>query len=221
MKILIVLLFFSVVSQAAEVGDRVCSDEKNGWCGFITQVLGKSLKIENYTVTCTDGGFLGICTNVSMGSCGGTERLFTSDSGEDYKNPKSIIVPSSCIDGNDRVVKKLSRNTVIKGDSLVCDSEEIIKSSLEWAGAEDMAKMHIGYHDPSVTSKKPGKWEKHCFISKGETHVKVIKEFRPGKFHTKNEQGDKIVKKHIDGYVLTSDDSSRGELFVRKSAIKR
>ena len=96
--VVLFLLFFSVVSQAAEVGDRVCSDANNGWCGYITQVLGKSIRIENYTVTCTGGGFLGICTNVSMGACGGgTERLFTSDSGEDYKNPKSIIVPSGCI----------------------------------------------------------------------------------------------------------------------------
>ncbi len=79
-------------------GSYVCStwsSGANGWCGYITQNLGNSVRVENYKVKCGRGGFLGICTNISGGSCTGNVRLFVD---EDYKNPRSLIVPKSCLD---------------------------------------------------------------------------------------------------------------------------
>ncbi len=83
------------------LGKYVChkwSNGKNGWCGTVTQALGDSIRIENYRVFCGKGGFLGICTNISGGSCLGNNQLFTEDSGEKYKNPSNIIVPISCVE---------------------------------------------------------------------------------------------------------------------------
>ena len=79
-------------------GEYVCSTfsgGNNGWCGYITQILGNSVRIENYKVKCNRGGFLGICLNVSMGSCEGNVRLFVDDT---YRNPRNLIIPTSCLD---------------------------------------------------------------------------------------------------------------------------
>jgi len=82
-------------------GDYVCStwsSGKNGWCGYITQNLGNSVRVENYKVRCGSGGFLGVCTNISGGSCTGNIRLFVSDEYEARDNPRSLIVPKTCLD---------------------------------------------------------------------------------------------------------------------------
>ena len=92
-------MFFSLtLSLSANnlLGKHVCStwsDGKNGWCGDVTQILGDSIRIENYKVFCGSGGFLGICTNITVNG----RRLFTNDSGESYKNPNSMIVSKHSI----------------------------------------------------------------------------------------------------------------------------
>ncbi len=81
----------------ALVGRRVCStfaNGANGWCGYVTQALGDSVRVENYEVFCKKGGLLGICTNITNGSCNGNTRLYID---ETYRNPKSIIVPTYCL----------------------------------------------------------------------------------------------------------------------------
>lgn len=80
------------------VGSRVCSTfsgGKNGFCGYITQILGNSVRIENYKVFCGKAGIFGICTNLAAGSCTGNTNLYVS---ETYKNPKSLILKSYCLD---------------------------------------------------------------------------------------------------------------------------
>ncbi len=86
-----------IKKKSTLLGKHVCStwsNGKNGWCGDVTGLLGDSIRVENYRVFCGSGGFLGICTNINTGSY----QLFTSDSGENYKNPRSIIVSKSSID---------------------------------------------------------------------------------------------------------------------------
>lgn len=81
-------------------GDYVChtyANGKNGWCGYVTQKLSNSVRIENYKVRCGSGGFLGICTNISFGACGGHNRLFVDGEYEARDNPRSIIVPTTCL----------------------------------------------------------------------------------------------------------------------------
>jgi hypothetical protein len=81
----------------ALLGRHVCStfdNGANGWCGDVTQILGDSVRIENYRVFCKKGGFLGICTNIRVGQ----HRLFTDNSGDKYKNPASIIVHRTQLD---------------------------------------------------------------------------------------------------------------------------
>jgi hypothetical protein len=84
----------------SKIGNRVCStfdNGKNGWCGYITQILGESVRVENYTVFCNKGGLLGVCTNIGTegNACNGNTILFVNRT---YENPNSIIVPISCLD---------------------------------------------------------------------------------------------------------------------------
>ena len=102
-------LVFLIISSnsiafAQSVGDRVChtwKNGKNGWCGYITQEFVNAVRIENYSAFCGSGGFLGICTNIYSSDdshCMGGYTLFTSDSGEAFKNPPDIVVPKYCLD---------------------------------------------------------------------------------------------------------------------------
>jgi TPR repeat protein len=79
------------------LGKRVCStwsNGENGWCGDVTEIIGDSLRIENYSIFCGKGGFLGICTNITVEG----KQLFTDDSGQRYDNPRTLIMSKYGLD---------------------------------------------------------------------------------------------------------------------------